>query len=163
MATSRLPRQTVISLPIENSHSHHHRLLDPTLSQPSAPPRSLPMSLISREQTPDINLARYRQYVFAQRRVSEWVRQTRPDAALPLYSRPKVRKQLNTNKTGAGRSSTRRSATSQKAKSGRSGMQGSSVGPKMQPASVAALVSSSVIVWALNLLASIVGTYFSSS
>ncbi len=108
------------------------------------------------DQHRDINL----EYVATQRRVSEWVQQTQHDAAFFHSSQPKSRKGSNTTRSG-GKSSGRRSRSSRQSKARRSTIyEHRTTSTKLRSdlapiPPVMAIVSSSVMIWALDLLPSI--------
>ena len=114
------------------------------------------------EQLPDINLPKYRQYVSARRRVSEWVQQTQHDPVLFHSAKPGTRKRSNTTKNG-GKSPARRSSRSSRQSTARGSTthEHRAASPTELRANLApiplvmALVSLSVMIWALDLLPSI--------
>jgi len=132
----------------------------PTIQETSTTPRSLTMSYP--EQLPDINLPKYRQYVSARRRVSEWVQQTQHDPVLFHSAKPGTRKRSNTTKNG-GKSPARRSSRSSRQSTARGSTthEHRAASPTELRANLApiplvmALVSLSVMIWALDLLPSI--------
>ncbi len=112
--------------------------------------------MASPEHTSDIDITRYRQYLFTQRRVSEWVNKTHPQAAPTHFS--KLRKRSNVNSTGSRSLGRRSGKASRKSKDQRSASRihhTLHTTPDIEMTTVppvVALVSSSLVVWSLDLL-----------
>lgn len=113
--------------------------------------------MTSLEHNPEIDITRYRQYLSTQHRVSEWVNKTRPQVAFTHFSKP--RRGSNSNSSGSKPSGRRhckvirRSSDQLRSASKIQHSLHTIPGVKVTPIPpVIALVSSSLMVWSLDLL-----------